>query len=177
MTPYLWSLGVALVSGERVGGRRFLKNTFSSPPFLAIVLSVGASLMGWGTHVPKLVIDTASYAGEITVPLIMIVLGGMLANIEGDARSYPVAVGTLLLIKLVAYPLLALLAIFFFRPPELLGFVLLVEAATPPATNLAVIGSHYGSDTDLLNQGLVYSYAVSMVTIPVFISVLRLIYS
>ncbi|MCF7890016.1 AEC family transporter [Candidatus Bipolaricaulota bacterium] len=177
MTPNLWSVGVALISGKIIGVWQFVKNTFSSPPFFAILISIGMVLLGWQDFVPSLVVDTASYAGEVTVPLIMIVLGGMLAKVDSDARSYPGAISILLFVKLVAYPVTALVAIFFFRPPELLAFVLLIEAATPPATNLAVIGKHYGSDTDLLNQGLVYSYLVSMFTIPVFISLLRLVYS
>jgi len=177
MVPNLWSTGIALISGKMVNAWQFVKNTFSSPPFIAILISIGMVILGWEGYVPDLAIDTASYAGDITVPLIMIVLGGMLARVDGEARSYPLAISMLVLIKLVIYPLVALGGIFFFRPPELLAFVLLVEAATPPATNLVVVGSHYGTDVDLLNQGLVYSYLASMITIPVFVSLLRLIYS
>lgn len=177
MTPNLWSVGVALISGKTVSAWQFIRNTFTSPPFFAILISIGMVLLDWTYFIPELLVDTANYAGEITVPLIMIVLGGMLANVDSDSQSYPLAISILVFIKLVVYPVVALAAIFFFRPPELLAFVLLVEAATPPATNLAVIGSHYGSNTGLLNQGLVYSYLVSILTIPVFISLLRLIYS
>lgn len=176
MTPNIWSVGVGLLSGREVKPMKFLKNVLSSPPFLATLISLGLIFAGWNGYIPNLAIETASYAGDVTVPLIMIVLGGTLARVETTDRSYPRAIGLLVLIKLVVYPALALTGIYFFRPPELLAFVILLEAATPPATNLAVIGSHYGESTSLLNQGLFYSYLVAALTIPGFISLFRFIY-
>lgn len=176
MTPNLWSIGVGLLTGKAVKPVKFLKNVLSSPPFLATLTSLGLIFARWDGYIPDLAIETASYAGDVTVPLIMIVLGGTLARVESTDRSYPRAIGMLVLIKLVVYPGLALTGIYFFRPPELLAFVILLEAATPPATNLAVIGSHYGESTGLLNQGLFYSYLVAALTIPGFISLFRFIY-
>ncbi len=176
MTPNLWSVGVALLSGKVITPLKFVKNVLGSPPFLATITSIGLLIARWDVFIPNLAIETASYAGSVTVPLIMIVLGGMLARVESTAGTYPKAISTLVALKLVVYPALALTGIYFFRPPELLSFVLLIEAATPPATNLAVIGSHYGDNTGLLKQGLVYSYLTAAVTIPVFISLFRFIY-
>lgn len=176
MTPNLWSVGVALLAGKAVSPLKFVKNVLGSPPFLATITSIGLLIARWDVFIPDLAIETASYAGSVTVPLIMIVLGGMLARVESTDRAYPKAISTLVVIKLVIYPALALTGIYFFRPPELLSFVLLIEAATPPATNLAVIGSHYGDNTGLLKQGMVYSYLTAAVTIPVFISLFRFIY-
>jgi len=176
MTPNLWSIGVGLISGKAVKPIKFLKNVFSSPPFLTTLISIGLIFASWDRFIPELALETASYAGDVTVPLIMIVLGGTLARVENTDRGYPRAISLLVLIKLVAYPGLALTGIYFFRPPELIAFVILLEAATPPATNLAVIGSHYGENTGLLNQGLFYSYLVAALTIPGFISLFRFIY-
>ncbi|MFP4136012.1 MAG: AEC family transporter [Candidatus Acetothermia bacterium] len=176
MTPNMWSIGVALLSGKFVSPVKFLRNVFTSPPFFTILASIGLVIAGWEGYVPELAIETASYAGDVTVPLIMIVLGGMLARVDSTDKKYPKAVGILVLLKLVVYPALGLTAIYLFRPPKILAFVILIEAATPPATNLAVVGSHYGDETGLLKQGLVYSYLAAAVTIPSFISLFMFIY-
>lgn len=176
MTPNLWSIGIALISGKAVSVLKFMRNVLTSPPFLTTISSIGLIIVHWDRFIPDLAVETASYAGSVTVPLIMIVLGGMLARVDSTDRAYPKAIAMLVSLKLVVYPALALTGIYFFRPPELLSFILLIEAATPPATNLAVIGSHYGEDTGLLKQGLVYSYLTAAVTIPAFISLFRFIY-
>ncbi len=177
LSTALWSLGVGLISGKFVNIWGFVKSVATNPPLIAIAVSIVLLLLGWEVYVPDLVVDTASFAGSITVPLIMIVLGGQLANIHGASKGYPGAISLVIFLKLIIYPALALLAIYFVRPPELIGFVLLLESATTPATNLVIIGRHYGEETGLLNQGLFYSYLCALVTIPAFISLFRLIYS
>ncbi|MFP3953622.1 MAG: AEC family transporter [Candidatus Acetothermia bacterium] len=177
LSAALWSLGVGLISGKFVNLWDFSKRIISNPPLVATITSIALLLLGWEVYVPDLALDTASLAGGITVPLIMIVLGGQLANIHVNSRGFVGAISLVILLKLIIYPALALLAIYFVRPPEVIGFVLLLEAATTPATNLVIVGRHYGEETGLLNQGLLYSYLCAIVTIPAFISLFRLIYS
>lgn len=177
MSPALWSLGVILVSGKVIRARSLIKRLITSPPLVTVGLSILILCFNWQTYVPNVVLDVTSFAGQITLPLVMIVLGGTLAKIGRTSGGFQLALVPIILIKLILYPAMALVAIYLFKPPEILGYVLLLEAATTPATNLAVIGRHYGNNVTLLNKGLLYTYIAAIITIPTFISLFNILYS
>lgn len=175
MSTVMWSAGVFLISGSTLSNFKSLKNILS-PPMIAIALSVTLVLTGWRIHVPNMLKETANFAGKITIPLIMIILGGTLSRTKTKEKIRWRGISLLIFLKSIVFPALALGVCFFFRPPEVLAFVLILETASPPATNLVVIGKHYGKNTLFLNQGLLYTYLASIITLPVTISVLNLFY-
>jgi hypothetical protein len=58
------------------------------------------------------------------------------------------------------------------RVDFLLGFLLMMEASMPSANSLSVIGRHYHTpNQDFINQGLFFTNVVSVLTIPLFLTV------
>jgi len=169
-SPTMWSIGAGLLSGHLRRGNIKVHNIIT-PPFAATILSVAFVLLGLDHFVPSLLMDTISTAGDVTIPLIMIALGGILGGLKPQGRSDYKALAILILIKLMVLPAVALLIINIFNPTSLFGFFLIIQAASPPATALAVMGNHYGIETDFLNRGILYSYLCAIITIPIIISI------
>jgi predicted permease len=107
--------------------------------------------------------------GDCTLPLAMFVVGGSLAMIR--VKNVDVkTMGLLLLVKLVILPLLGLALVARLQLPELIGLLIILELAVPPATTLSVITRHYKKEDLLISQGIFFGHLVSLVTLPVFLS-------
>lgn len=171
----MWTIGVHIISGSKKLGLKSLKNTLN-PPFIAIIFSLILGFTHLNRFIPDFFINTLEMAGDITIPLIMIVLGGILASLRLTKNKYKIGISLLIFLKLLLFPAAGLLFIYLLRPPELIGLIIILQTASPPATNLVVIGSHFGKETDFLNQGLLYSYLFSITTLPIFISIFFTLY-
>lgn len=171
----MWTAGVNLLAEGKSDKKEYLKNIFS-PPFVTILVSIILGFSGLNRYVPELVIKTTELAGNITIPLIMVVLGGILANLNLREDVDIKGISLLILLKLIVLPAAGIFMIYLLNVPELLAFIILIQLGAPPATNLVVIGSHYGERTDFLNQSLFYSYLISIVTLSFLIAFFQSLY-
>ena len=73
-------------------------------------------------------------------------------------------------IKLGAVPLLATLWVWLGPAvTPLVATALMIQAASPPATNLVIIAEHYDGDVDTVGATLVVTYALSMLMFVVWL--------
>jgi len=139
-----------------------------SPPVVATVASLMLVAVGLNRFIPAVTIKPLKMVGECTMPLAMLVVGGNLAAISA-AKIDRKTISYLIFAKLVLLPLIAFIAIMFFRPPALVGFLIIAQAAMPSATSLSLIARHYQLEGELINQGILFTHLVSIVTIPLFL--------
>jgi len=185
----VWSLGVWYLNCPSRGGVNALRQSsfkeitgllgfqekdcreilkFFSPPVLATVLSLLFVAFGINKGIPQAIIHPLKMIGECTMPLAMLVVGGNLAAIAINKIDKK-AIYYLIFAKLVLLPLIALVIILFWRPNPLIGFLIIVQAAMPSATSLSVIARHYKVEEGIINQGILFTHLVSLVTIPLFL--------
>jgi len=143
-------------------------------------------------HAPLHFLYTAlSDIGGLTVPLANLVLGGMLAVARSERQAGMSVVRRrdrvcVVFGKLILLPFLVYITLLATRPLwidagaalTLALFVILLEAASPPATNLAVMGgSAKERMTGLaISELLMSSYLAALITVPVWLMLfLRLI--
>jgi predicted permease len=107
--------------------------------------------------------------GDTTVPLAMIVVGGCLAQIS-IRNINKQTIFSLFIAKLILLPLVTLIFLAYFKLPRLVGFLVLLQAAMPPATSLALITRHYKVEDKLISQGIFLGHLLSLITIPLFLS-------
>lgn len=191
----IWSFGVwYLTPSARFKGKDILKQNVGSgfsdwlqgqkmadfelaklfsPPVIATVFSLFLIAIGVNRIIPQVVVKPLKMLGECTMPLAMLVVGGNLAAIP-LTKIDKKAMAFLIFAKLVFLPLLALVIILFLRTPTLIGFLIMVEAAVPSATSLSLIARHYKIEEGLINQGILFSHLVSIVTIPLFLNLFSL---
>jgi predicted permease len=68
-------------------------------------------------------------------------------------------------------PAAGLWLVYMLKLPFLIGFLIVLELAMPPATNLSVVMRQYRLEDHMVSQGVFYGHMAGLVTIPLFLSV------
>ncbi|MGE5307514.1 MAG: AEC family transporter [Deltaproteobacteria bacterium] len=163
----LFSFGVYLLTKK--SGGRFDFRKFLNAPVIATFIGLGCAFAGIGRFIPSPVMKAVGMAGDCTMPLAMFVVGGNIAAIKlmkVDFKAMPL----LVLVKLILLPAAGLALVHAFRLPEIVGLLLVLQLAMPPATNLSVLVRQYRQDDVLVSQGIFFGHVAGLVTIPVFLS-------
>lgn len=162
----MFSMGVYLLAFSKA--KKFELGSLFNPPVLATLLGLFLVFIGIN-KVPDFIFKPLKMLGDTTLPLAMLVVGGNLAQIN-LGRIHKRDITFLILAKLVILPALGLLLLLQLKVPELIALLVLIELAVPSATTLSVITRHYKKEDLLISQGIFSSHIVSLVTIPVFLS-------
>jgi len=163
----MWSVGVHLLTFTR--DKRFELSSLFSPPVIATIFSLILVLFGLNRFIPEQVSKPLRMVGDCTLPLAMFVVGGSLARIH-LGRLDKKAIFLVILTKLIILPAAGLWLILKFNLPILVGLLLLIQLAMPPATSLSLIIRHYRKEDLLVSQGIFYGHIASIITIPIFLS-------
>lgn len=163
----LWSLGVYILSFTRA--KKFALGSLFSPPVIATLASLILIFFGLNKFIPQGALKPLRMAGDCTLPLAMLVVGGNLASMRlGHINKK--AMFLMLLAKLVILPVLGLWLVIKFKPPELTGLLILMQLAVPSAISLSLIITHYKKEDLFISQGIFLSHIVSLLTLPLFLS-------
>ncbi|MCG8570669.1 MAG: AEC family transporter [Spirochaetes bacterium] len=179
-SPLLWSAGYYLITGK---GQKISINQLITPPLLGIVagflvLIFRLQPLLFSDHLPfKQIFMSLNQLGNITLPLVLIVLGNLIANLvtkESQIRItkeefYPAIVGVLT--RFVIFPAFFYLFIFkIFRPdffsPTII-WVIFLEIIIPPASNFAIMTAGTGKNEDCVALSLLVTYLIYFVVFPV----------
>jgi predicted permease len=151
------------------GLKKFELGTLFSPPVITAISSLIFISLGLNKFVPDAALKPLRMVGDCTLPLAMLVVGGNIAEIH-LGKIDKKAIALIVLSKLIILPLLGLWLVIKFRLPQLMGFLVLLQLAVPPATSLSVIVRHYKKEDLLVSQGIFFGHILSIITIPVFLS-------
>ncbi len=163
----MFSAGVYFLTFSK--GKKFDWWSLLNPPVAATLIGFISVAAGLSRFIPAWVIKPLQLTGDCTLPLAMFVVGGNLAAIHlGKVHIKPLVLTVLA--KLLILPSLGLLFVIYTRPPELLGLLIIMQLAMPPATNLSVLMTQYRRQDILVSEGIFYCHIISMITIPVFLS-------
>jgi predicted permease len=163
----MFSLGVHMLSFHK--NRRFELGSLFSPPVVAVIVSLIFIYFKGQRVMPQAVMKPLVMVGDSMLPLAMFVVGANLAQIRLKHVDRK-AVLFLALAKLIMLPCLGLIFLMKVRVPELVGLLIMIELAVPSATLLSVITRHYNKEDILVSQGIFFSHIVSLITIPLFLS-------
>lgn len=157
-----WSYGVSLLTGatENITPKRLL-----TAPFV-IAIEIGAFFFLTGFPVPGILAKAVTHLANLNTPLAMFATGVYLAQtdpkkIVRKAVLYKISVVKLLVVPLLAMAMLALLPKAYFD----LKLTLLIAAACPTGTNIAVYAQLHDRD---------FGYAVETVAVTTILSLLTL---
>jgi predicted permease len=163
----IWSAGVYLLVSRKT--KSWELGSLFSPPVLATLASFLFILLGLNRFMPEFILRPMKMIGDTTVPLAMIVVGGCLAQMP-IRNINKQTIFSLFIAKLILLPLVTLIFLTYFKLPRLVGFLILLQAAMPPATSLALITRHYKVEDKLIRQGIFLGHLLSLITIPLFLS-------
>ncbi len=180
-SPIQWSLGNWLIAGH---GRRPKASELITPPFVGIlaglaVVVVGAQGLLFDQRLPFLYAFKAlEKVGNLTLPLIMICLGAMIAELSfesGSRRGMLGMVAAVAAVRYLAVPLCFVLAyLVLLRPLGLTPvqtWVLFLEMHVPPATNLTIMAARAERNEHHVSFTLLVTYLLYILVLPLFMYV------
>ncbi|MCB2155075.1 AEC family transporter [bacterium] len=186
MSMIMWTAGVFLLRGDEERARRVdgswmdsMRGAFN-PPVLGILTgSVLAFVPGFaeaasGGQAPALImipVRAADTIGAAMAPLAMILLGMMIGRVHLRKMLKVRNVLIPIVIRQVLSPLIMYVVIRWGGlgwVSPLMGLVLVIEMAAPPAVNLSVAARRYGGDWELVSSVLLVAYTVTLITLPLW---------
>jgi len=161
-----FSFGIYLLTFSK--DKKFDWWSLLSPPVVSTLIGLIFVFFGLNKFIPPMIIKPLELTGDCTLPLATFIVGGNIAAIH-LAKIDKKAMMLLASAKLFILPALGLLLVFLLKLPELLGLLIMVELAMPPATNLSVLISSYKKQDHLISQGIFYGHVIGLITIPLFL--------
>lgn len=169
-TALLWTAGISYLQ-HRKGPLR-LRKLILNPGIIGMALGFSVFLLQ--IQLPPVLETTVDYLGNVAVSLPMLIIGCQLAHADlqrllHDRWSW---VGAAL--RLLVMPLLALLLLYLLG---LRGDVLMATvicAAAPPAAMVAMLAENCGRDPVLASGVVSFHTLLSVVTMPVVVSIAQL---
>ena len=170
-----WTYGVSRLTGQPLRQGFALKKLIRAP--FVIAITAGLVLFATQLPLPGILKDGLSAAAGLNTPLAMFTVGIYLAQTDlkkmlKDRSLYAVSAVRLLLIPMAALGILSLF------PANLNGMktVLLIAAACPVGSNVAVYAQLHGKDYPYAVETVVISTALSLATIPLTVWVSSMIW-
>lgn len=137
------------------------------PVFIVTILAVILKLTGFNVYIPSFIIASLEMVGAMSIPLLMIILGGnILIDFKNIGNLYVGEIIKFLIFKNLIMPLVMLGIIILIKPSFNIALVLMIESAAPPVTATPLIADRNGGDRALVNQFLLSSFLFSLISIP-----------
>lgn len=161
-----WTIGVLTLTG---GGS--LSKTMKSI-FSINVAAVVAALLVSFLHIPlpEALNYTFQYLGNITVPLMLVVIGVALVGCFRGMLENWYDMLLLSVVRLVLIPVALLLLLRLLPLPEEAYQVAAVVALMPAASSSVLIAKRYGGDPDFAGRAIILTTLFSLGTIPLLMA-------
>ncbi len=145
--------------------------------FISTILALVIRFADIQSYVPGIVLTILTMLGAMTVPLLMLVIGGSLSlDFQRKGKIYSAEIAKFVLIKNLLFPLIFLAALLVIRPSYQIGLLLILQSAVPPVTALPIFTKRVGGNESIVNQFLVASFICSLVSIPLVISLFTIFF-
>jgi predicted permease len=169
----IWTYGIYIIAKEQI--HVTWKMILLNPGVLATLCGTIVFLLpiGWPTPVAKLL----ESVGTTTVPLSMILIGSLIANLtfrqmwrlSRNIHLWLAGMAKLLWIPLLLFPLA-----FFHIPITLLSVAILITGMPSAPTN-SLYAQKYGADTSFASMGVFLTTIFSILSIPLLYGLLQLL--
>lgn len=171
LNPVMWSVGKVMISGQAQG--RIQWKDFITPPLVAIFISVAAVFTRVSSFIPESVVASLDLLGQATVPLAVFILGATIGTIT--LKSLPSLKDILIVagVKFVLVPSAVFAILYYgkvYASMPLFCSLMMIQAASPPATNLIIIVENYGGDTPSVSSMMLIQYLACILAMPLWIS-------
>jgi len=148
------------------------------PVLIATLLAVGLRYFGVQDYVPTLVISILQLLGAMSIPLVMIILGGNIyIDFHKKGTVFTTEIVKFVLLKNIVFPLVFLGVLILVRPVYSVALILLLQSAVPPVTAVPLVTERAGGNRAIVNQFVVASFVSSLVTIPVMVMLFSLLFT
>ncbi len=145
--------------------------------FISTILALVIRFADVQSYVPSIVLTILTMLGAMTVPLLMLVIGGSLSlDFQRKGKIYSGEIAKFVLIKNLLFPLIFLGVLLIIRPSYQIALLLILQSAVPPVTALPIFTKRVGGNESIVNQFLLASFIGSLVSIPLVISLFTMFF-
>ena len=158
----LWSHGIIVMSGKK--DVKSLKNVFTSPTILAIVLGIVCFLAQ--IQLPAIISDPMEMIAAMNTPMAMMVAGINIAQADLLHTSMKFRLYWLSFVKLVVMPA-ALIGLFRLAPVgDEVKTVMVLATSCPVGVTGSLFALRYGKDAVYASELFAMSTIISIITVP-----------
>ena len=141
-----------------------------------VVIASGAAallcLLGGQDRVPGFLLSSLELLGDMTIPLLMLILGGnVYRDIQKGGQRHLFETVKFVVAKNIVFPLATLALLVVLRPSREVALILFLQSAVPPITSIPIFAEREGRDAAITGRFLVGSFAFSLLSIPLWMSV------
>lgn len=171
-TCFFWTLGNYEISKDGDEGRETGKFSLSTlkrifnPALAGFVVAV--ILIFLDIRLPRFVMDSCKYIGELTTPLAMFFIGIVLHSTPLKKLRFDRDLVVLLLARFILCPVVVIGLELLIPIPPLMAKVFVIQAAMPAVTSTGVIAKQYGADYEFATIATVVTTIASMIVIPIY---------
>lgn len=163
---FIWSYGIILMSGDK----KYLspKKLIINPGIIGLTIGLLIFLLSIPT--PRILNDTVSYIASLNTPLPMIIIGYHLANSKISDGIKNIKCIFAIFLKLFAFPLLALGVMYICGIRGTLLISSLISCSAPTAAITTMFSAKFGRDTSLSVNLVSLSTILSLISMPILIT-------
>ncbi len=171
-TCFFWTLGNYEISKDGEGNREKQKFSFdaikkiANPAMAGFVVAIILILLE--VQLPRFVMDSCKYIGELTTPLAMFFIGIVLHSTPFKKLRIDRDIIVLLLARFVLCPVVVIALELFIPVPSMMAKVFVIQATMPAVTSTGVIAKQYGADVEFATIATVVTTIASMIVIPIY---------
>lgn len=148
-----------------------------NPVMIATIAALAIKLSGFDRFLPDFVLSISESLGRLTIPLIMILIGGNLYVDLKKNKSFNIPlILKFVFIKSIIFPVLTLGALVLLKLPKEISLLVFLQSVSPPATTLSVLAPKTGNDSSLVNQLIVTGFIFSLISVPLAMYVFNLFF-
>ena len=167
-----WSLGAyTLCKASDTGGKSFSIKKIFSPGLIGVL--IGCALVELEWKLPTILETSLTYLGDICVPLSLLVIGSNLAkSMKHGLQRITLDQIIIMIGKFVLHPLIIWGAFTLFGVGGLPLKVFILTASLPCHAQTAIVSEFYNLEGEYASNLVSLSTLISLVTIPVYASIL-----
>ncbi len=168
---FVWSYGITLVSGDKT--HLTPKKILINPGLIAV--SIGLVIFLLSVPVPEILSKPISFMAELNTPVPMLIIGYHLTKSNLFKSLKDLNCLFAIAIKLILFPLLALGGLYVCGIRGLLLVSTVISCAAPTAANTTMFAAKFSSDTPLSVNMVSLSTLISLISIPLIVTLAQYI--
>jgi hypothetical protein len=164
---FVWTLSVYRLSQIENGGKRTLAENLKNlvnPATIAFCISFIMMIFKW--RITGIVGEVLTGIGSTTTYLSMLFIGGTLASVDIRHIYRRVSIFALAALKMLVLPSVLIFVLKILGVNSLVASVIILQAAMPAQTLMAVLSTEYGGDVRYAAEGIFITTIASVVTLP-----------
>lgn len=172
---FQWTYGVSLMTKGTKCNENYILKLLKAPFMIAIIIGLFFFLSG--IQIPLLLGKCITYIANLNTPIAMFTIGIYLAQTDIVQMFLKPRLYLVSLVRMIIIPLLTMLLLCFVPNTWLeIKLAILIAAACPVGSNVAIYAQLHNNDYSYAVETVVISTLFSIITIPIIISLANVIW-